>query len=377
MDWFTDLFGQAQQALFEAVVQPVVFGLGFGNLLEDAFDATGWLLVGLLQIAVMLLVIGSLQRWRPAEPVTDRRAIRVDVIYTLIQRLGLFRLVMFFTLEPAADAVTGQLRLWGIPTFQLDALWPGVTDIAWVSFVLYLVAFDLLNYWLHRAQHQWHWWWALHSLHHSQRQMTMWSDSRNHLLDDLLIDAAIVLVARLIGVGPGQFVALVAISQLLENLQHANLRLSFGRFGERLLVSPRFHRLHHSIGIGHEGFGAGTLGGHNFAVLFPIWDVLFRTANFENRWDPTGVRDQLPESGGRDYGQGFWAQQWLGLRRLWGRRSEPSARPSDAEPSSAAGHTTHTIPTPTADTARTAGPTITAPGLRAADTQPLSTGGDD
>ena len=319
MDWLTDLFAQAQQALFESVIQPVVFHLGYGNLLEDAFDATGWLLVGLIQIVVMLAVIGSLQRWRPAEAVTDRHAIRIDIVYTLIQRLGVFRLAIFFSLDPVVDSLVGEMRMLGLPSFQLDAIWPGVTDQAWVSFVLYLVAFDLLQYWLHRAQHSWHWWWALHALHHSQRQMTMWSDSRNHLLDDLLIDTAVALTAVLIGVGPGQFVALVAISQLLENLQHANLRLSFGAIGERLLVSPRFHRLHHSIGIGHEGFGRGTLGGHNFAVMFPIWDVLFRTANFEDRWDPTGVRDQLPEEGGRDYGRGFWAQQWLGLKRLAGR----------------------------------------------------------
>ena len=84
MDWFTDLFAQAQQALFESVIQPIVFHLGYGNLLEDAFDATGWLLVGLIQIVVMLAVIGSLQRWRPAEAVTDRQAIRVDIVYTLI-----------------------------------------------------------------------------------------------------------------------------------------------------------------------------------------------------------------------------------------------------------------------------------------------------
>jgi len=29
------------------------------------------------------------------------------------------------------------------------------------------------------------------------------------------------------------------------------------------------------------------------------------------------VRDQLTL--GRDYGRGFWAQQWLGLKRLAGR----------------------------------------------------------
>jgi sterol desaturase/sphingolipid hydroxylase (fatty acid hydroxylase superfamily) len=96
--------------------------------------------------------------------------------------------------------------------------------------------------------------------------------------------------------------------------------LWFGPVFERVLVSPRFHRLHHSIGAGHESKGRGTLGGHNFAVLFPIWDVLFRTGDFRLRYDPTGIRDQLAEEGGRDYGSGFWSQQWLGLRRVFGRR---------------------------------------------------------
>jgi sterol desaturase/sphingolipid hydroxylase (fatty acid hydroxylase superfamily) len=88
---------------------------------------------------------------------------------------------------------------------------------------------------------------------------------------------------------------------------------------ERVFVSPRFRRLHHSIGLGHESRGKGTLGGHNFAVLFPVWDQIFRTANFEHRYDPTGIRDQLPDQGARDYGRGFWRQQWLGLRRMVGR----------------------------------------------------------
>jgi sterol desaturase/sphingolipid hydroxylase (fatty acid hydroxylase superfamily) len=113
-------------------------------------------------------------------------------------------------------------------------------------------------------------------------------------------------------------VALVAVSQLWENLQHANFRCSFGWLGDRLLISPRFHRLHHSIGIGHESAGRQTLGGHNFGVLFPWWDMLFKTADFSDRYDPTGVRDQVEE--GRDYGRGYWAQQKLGLFRLFERR---------------------------------------------------------
>ncbi|MBB4845395.1 sterol desaturase/sphingolipid hydroxylase (fatty acid hydroxylase superfamily) [Paucibacter oligotrophus] len=322
MEFFSELFGQAQLWLFETLVQPLVFNLGGGNLLEDAFAATGWLLVGLLQILVMLTAIRGLEAWRPVEEQGDaqsRAEVRVDVIYTLIHRLGLFRLAMFFSIDPAWDWLAGEMRLAGVPSFQLDALWPGVSDLPLVSFCLYLLVFDFVNYWLHRGQHQWDWWWALHSLHHSQRRMSMWSDNRNHLLDDVLRDAVFVLLARFIGVEPGQFVALVAISQLMENLQHANVRLWFGPLLERLLVSPRFHRRHHSIGIGHESAGRGTLGGHNFGVLFPIWDQLFGTADFKLQWDATGVRDQLPEEGGRDYGRGFWAQQRLGLLRLFKR----------------------------------------------------------
>jgi len=320
---FTDAFAQVQQAVFESVVQPIAFALGMGNLVEDAFNATGWLLVGVVQLLVMLVVFRSLERWRPVEPVTDRAAVRVDIIYTLIHRLGLFRIVLFFSIDPLWDALFGTLRLQGLPTWQLDQWfapwWPGVTDTAWLSFIAYLIVFDFIDYWFHRAQHRFNWWWTLHSLHHSQQQMTMWSDNRNHLLDDLIRDSVIVLTARLIGIAPGQFVAVVACTQLLENLAHANVRLWFGPVLERVLVSPRFHRVHHSIGIGHESRGRGTLGGRNFAVLFPLWDVLFGTADFGLRYDATGIRDQLPQEGARDYGRGFWAQQWLGLRRVFGR----------------------------------------------------------
>jgi sterol desaturase/sphingolipid hydroxylase (fatty acid hydroxylase superfamily) len=322
IDWLTDRFVDVQQWLFEAVVQPVVYGVGLGGRVEEAFDATGWLLVGLIQIALLVGVIGPLQRWRPVEPVTDRHAVRIDILYTLIHRLGLFRLGMFFALDPLFDEIMGTLRGAGWGSWHLDDLWPGVTDVPWVAFLIYLVVLDFVEYLIHRGQHRFNWWWGLHSLHHSQRQMTMWSDNRNHLLDDVLRDAIVVLVAQLIGVAPGQFIAVVAFTQLSESLQHANLRLSFGRIGERLWISPRFHRLHHSIGLGHESKGPSTLGGHNFGVLLPWWDILFRSANFENRYDATGIRDQVePDGAGRvrDYGRGFWAQQWLGLRRLVGR----------------------------------------------------------
>ena len=319
MDWITGIFATAQGWLFETLVQPVLFALDMGSLFEDAYVATAWFMLGVIQIMILLTVIGPLQRWRPVEgrpSPSERAGIRTDILYTLIHRLGLFKLALFFTLGPWFDEIFGALRTAGYGTLHLDQLWPGVTDVGVVSLLIYLVVFDFVAYLTHRAQHQFEWWWQLHSLHHSQRQMTMWSDNRNHLLDSILMGSILVVVAQLIGVASDQFIVIVALTQLSESFQHANLRLWFGRVGERLWVSPRFHRLHHSIGIGHESRGT-TLGGHNFGVLLPWWDMLFGTANFEQRYDATGIRDQVEKN--RDYGRGFWDQQWLGLKRLVGR----------------------------------------------------------
>ena len=334
LGWLGNCFDGAQQWLFENLLQPVMFSMGLASLLENGYEAAGWLLVGMMQLVVIVVAIGPLQRLWPVEPITDRATIRTDILYTLIHRLGLFRLALFFTVDPLADRLFGSLRVAGFSTFHMDGLWPGVTDIGWVSLLLYLVVFDFVNYWIHRGQHHFEWWWRLHSLHHAQQQMTMWSDNRNHLLDDVIRDVILVAVAQVIGVAPGQFIAIVAITQLSESFQHANVRMWFGQWGERLWISPRFHRRHHSIGIGHETIkvapadaqSPGTrvvLGGHNFGVLLPWWDMLMNTANFELRYDATGVRDQVEPAAAdgplRDYGQGFWSQQRLGVLRLLGK----------------------------------------------------------
>jgi sterol desaturase/sphingolipid hydroxylase (fatty acid hydroxylase superfamily) len=311
-----DGFDRLQQAAFEGLVQPTLYALGMANLLEDAFDGTGWVLAGVLQLLVIVTVFRALEARWPVEPVTDRRAIRTDVVYSLIHRLGLFRLAMFFSLDPLAFELASVLRLQGWHAWQPDQLWPGVTDRPLVSFLIYLLIFDAVDYALHRGQHGFNRWWQLHALHHSQRQMTRWSDNRNHLLDDVIRDAVIVTIGLALGVAPAQFVAIVVVTQLVESLSHANVRLHFGPVFGRLVVSPAYHRLHHAIGIGHESHGAGTLGGRNFAVLFPVWDIVFGTASFDFRWGPTGIRDQLAEAGARDYGRGFWQQQWLGIRRV-------------------------------------------------------------
>lgn len=318
---FLDLFANAQAWIFEAIVQPLVFQIGLGEFVEDAFHGVEWFLMGVCELLLLFIVLRPLEALMPVHKISDPYARWNDFIYTALHRLGIFSVLIFLLLDPMLDSLTALAHLQGVNPFNLENLWPGMLEHPVLVFLVYLVVLDFFDYWYHRAEHQFNWWWALHSVHHSQRNMNLWSDNRNHLFDDVLRDIYMGLIAIVIGVQPGQYVMLVVVSRMLQSLQHANVRIHFGRWGERLLVSPRYHRTHHAIGVGHETHGKGSIGGHNFAVLFPLWDILFGTALFIQEFSLTGIRDQLPapEGSSRDYGHGFWSQQWLGIQRLLGR----------------------------------------------------------
>lgn len=308
-NWITASFAELHSWTFEALVQPALYRWGFMNLDEQAYEATEFFLIGIIEVALLYVIFRPLEKLAPVEVWNDRRESRVDVFYTLLAKLGILPLFLFFALTPAFDWINGNLRMNGIIPPNLEDLVPILKSSPVWSAIVYLLILDFADYWRHRWQHRFNLWWAIHSLHHSQRQMTFWSDDREHLLDQVISAAWRAAISLLIGVPPVQFLAVTLASGAIESFSHANVRLDFGRIGHLLVVSPRFHRLHHAMSIGHEG----TARGCNFAAVFSLWDVLFGTANFDAAYYPTGVSDQLA---GREYGSGFWSQQWLGLRRI-------------------------------------------------------------
>jgi len=321
MSWLIDRFADLHGWLFETVVAPPLYWLDLSDWLEDAFTATEIALVGLLQIALAWLLIRPLELWRPvAAPVAgDRRRVRDDVLYTLLERLGLVSLALFLVFSPAQAAVLAMLHERGIVPEPIEQLVPWLQNRPTVTFLVYLLAFDFVGYLVHRGQHAVGWWWQLHALHHSQTRMTLWSDDRNHALDIVLRRAITAVVALAIGVPPEQFITLVLVSRLIESLSHANARLRFGWLGERVLVSPRFHRRHHAIDESGEARGV------NFAVLFPVWDLLFATADLSRDYPGTGIAS---EAGMAPYRTGMFGQQAVGIRRMLARLTMRAAQPA-------------------------------------------------
>lgn len=310
-NWITSRFAELHAWTFEALVQPVLYRFGFMNWDEQAFEATELFLIGLIEVLLLYAIFRPIEAWAPVEKWDDRSEAHVDIYYSLLSKLGLIPLFFFLLLTPAFDWINGTLRMSGVIPPNLEDMVPALQSSAALSAVTYLLILDFFDYWRHRFQHRFSTWWQLHALHHSQRQMTFWTDSREHLIDQMISAVWRAGLSLLIGVPPVQFLTITLISGAIESFSHANVRVKFGSIGRYILVSPHFHRIHHAMAFGYDGPAKGC----NFAQVFAFWDVMFGTATFAEEFPSTGISDQTT---GRDYGRGYWSQQWLGVRRLLG-----------------------------------------------------------
>lgn len=285
-------YASTQEFLFAYVAGPILYQFDLMSMAEDVFDGIDWFLFGCIQILLIAVILRTWEKFSPAE-IQERfaKSSKADVFYTLFHRLGIFHGLIFIALSGFFFEIDSVLHDFRFARLNVESWYPPITSIPLISFCIYFVLLDFVEYLYHRASHVFNWWWQLHALHHSQTVMTAWSDDRNHILDDIMHAVVFSFFALLFGVSPSQFILLVVLSQLIQSWQHANIKVDLGVF-KYFLVSPLFHRMHHAVGYGHEAKGKpGVLGGCNFGVLFPWWDMLLNTAIFSKEVHPTGVRN--------------------------------------------------------------------------------------
>ena len=171
----------------------------------------------------------------------------------------------------------------------------------WLQVPAALVIADLSGYWRHRLLHT-RWLWPFHSIHHSSQQVDWLSNERVHPVESVLTSLEQLVILMVLGFGP-QIVAINALARRTHSLfEHSNLRFSYGPLNY-LLVSPRFHRWHHS--------DDGRLVDKNFANFFSAFDFAFGTFHL-----PPGESAGsfgLPD---HSIGRGFLGQLAYPFRRL-------------------------------------------------------------
>ncbi len=294
-------------------VAPLLSLLHLDGLAGDPREIAESLMIAALQVCIIGFVFRPLETLAPAEKWTDRKLTRVDYQYTLMMLVGIFPLFSYLVLTPIANYFGG-------PDTNTDASASPLAITHWLPwlknypltlFLFYYVVYDFVYYWMHRLQHALPWWWALHSMHHSQRQMSCWTNDRGSLIDGFLQSMVLAVVGIVMGVEPDQFAWLMLLGELVQNLSHTNTRLGFGPVLERVLVDPKFHRLHHML-VDPE---RPTLHNCNFGQVLSIWDVLFGTSLYGLAPRPTGVGDPTVDD---DNNHGLIGLHWNAVRRFWG-----------------------------------------------------------
>lgn len=156
------------------------------------------------------------------------------------------------------------------------------TAVKLVYTVVFFLAYDFGRYLAHWLQHRFDILWQFHKVHHSAEVLTPFTNYRAHPID--LVCMATV-PALFIGIAAGIFIwlfktkiglftylglhVLIFGYNLIGNLRHSHVWLSYGPRLSYLLISPAQHQIHHSVEPRHFSKNVG------FALA--VWDWLFGT----------------------------------------------------------------------------------------------------
>ncbi len=169
------------------------------------------------------------------------------------------------------------MHVWfdGRPVLWPEA--PGWTVAVSFTLVLFLLD-DGTRYLLHRWLHTWPVLWCFHRVHHAAETLTPFTVYRTHPVEGVLFALrstfvqAAVLAAFFFFLGErvelvtvfGANAVLFAFNAAGANLRHSHVRVSYGRFVERFLISPAQHQIHHSADPRHHN--------RNFGSVLAVWD---------------------------------------------------------------------------------------------------------
>ena len=247
-----------------------------GRAVENAQWSLGldWLLLDLL---LMVIIFAPIELVFPKNKEQSKfhPEWRTDLIYFTISHL----FIQFFGVITRKPAVLlfGEMDLNGIHQ------WIQSLPFA-VELLLALFISDFFQYWTHRIFHSNVFLWRFHAIHHSTENMDWLAGSRTHFVDIFVTRSMSFIPIYLLGFSSLAFNVFVIILAIHAVFIHANTNLRFG-FLKYVITTPQYHHWHHC--------DDPKFYGKNFAVLFPILDMMFKTYHLPGDVWPkgTGLQD--------------------------------------------------------------------------------------
>ncbi len=154
----------------------------------------------------------------------------------------------------------------------------------WSRFLIGVLTVDFLRWIQHRLNHTVPLFWHFHAVHHSQRELNLFTESRYHICEYLVSQTFITIPLLILAINTPQIIYFALFHEWFVRFSHGNIKTNLGPL-RYILVTPQSHRVHHSI----EPFHRQT----NFGTMFSFWDHLFGTQyRHYDEYPDTGLRDK-------------------------------------------------------------------------------------
>jgi sterol desaturase/sphingolipid hydroxylase (fatty acid hydroxylase superfamily) len=226
-----------------------------------------------------VLTILALEKLFPAKPA--QKLFSVSLAQDLIWAVLFVVSTAFFTVGYVHFLETIYHRYFSFLTIGAVGQWPD-----WVRFVWGVILLDFLHWFQHYLHHKIPWFWHFHAVHHSQRDLNMFTDFRYHVFEYLVRHTVYVFPLLMLTVDTPKIIYFTLFIVWHARLYHSNIKTDFGPL-RYIIVTPQSHRVHHSVETKHFDT--------NFGALLSIWDYLFQTQyKSYNEYPETGINEYFP-----------------------------------------------------------------------------------
>ena len=148
-----------------------------------------------------------------------------------------------------------------------------------VRVLCYLVIADFGHYWIHRLMH-YKMFWRIHKWHHAPDYMYWLMGVRTTLPQQVLVNLPYIFAYPFVALSPWWMALAIGAGHAVQNdWMHLNVTWR-SSWLEWLIVTPRYHHIHHSNEPEHYVA--------NLGALFTVWDRMFGTYV-----DPDTLRREL------------------------------------------------------------------------------------
>jgi sterol desaturase/sphingolipid hydroxylase (fatty acid hydroxylase superfamily) len=157
-----------------------------------------------------------------------------------------------------------------IDKFYSPHQWHLISSLpVYAQVVILILLIEFVAYWMHVLNHNWWIMWRLHEVHHTSTELNVFSASRIHFLESIIIRIVGGGLLALLGASENTLYIFALFDSFMALFIHSNIRIRIGPL-KYFFNSPEMHQIHHSNQIKYQK--------GNYGDKLSIYDWLFGTA---------------------------------------------------------------------------------------------------